>query len=159
MSQELALKLEPNWCTIKDIWDVSVDFFGREGLGPDAAYALSMVTQELLENAVKYGRFSSSDKIDLGMRIGEGDVTIEVKSPVSPDDDQLRHLDDTIQWIRGFQDPFEAYVDRLKLLSTQPQREGGSGLGLVRIAYEGQAILDFYVDESGVLAISAVHRR
>jgi hypothetical protein len=64
-----------------------------------------------------------------------------------------------IQWIRGFQDPFEAYVERMKIVSAQPYSNGESGLGLTRIAYEGRSVIDFYVDEGNVLAVSAVYRR
>jgi hypothetical protein len=32
-----------------------------------------------------------------------------------------------------------------------------SGLGLVRIAYEGRSILDFYIDEENMLSVSAVY--
>ena len=72
---------------------------------------------------------------------------------------RLKKLDDTIQWIRGYQSPFEAYVEKLKQVSAQPYAPGESGLGLARIAYEGQCVLDFYVDETDVLAMSAVHHR
>jgi len=72
-------------------------------------------------------------------------------------DENLRRLDETIQWIRGYQSPFEAYVEKLKEVSTG-ENQGESGLGLVRIAYEGQSILDFYVDEQNMLAMSAVYR-
>ena len=62
-----------------------------------------------------------------------------------------------VQWIRGFQDPFEAYLERLKEVSSQSLDHEESGLGLVRIAYEGQSVLDFFVTENHVLAVSAVH--
>jgi hypothetical protein len=129
------------------------------GLGDDEAYQLSMVAQELLENAVKYGAFSGAERIGLGVRMGSEDVTVEVKSRVGVDDANLRRFDQMIQWIRGYQDPFEAYVERLKQVSARPYSHGESGLGLARIAYEGRCALDFYVDEGNVLAVSAVYRR
>jgi hypothetical protein len=74
------------------------------------------------------------------------------------DDEHLRRLDRAVQWIRGFQNPFEAYVEKLKEVSSQSLESNESGLGLVRIAYEGQSILDFFLLDRNVLSVSAVHR-
>ena len=128
--------------------------------GDDEAYALSMVAQELLENAVKYGVFvrrptASSSRL----RVAPEDVTVEVANRVGLDEAHLRRFDQTVQWIRGFQDPFEAYVERMKVVSAQPYAHGQSGLGLTRIAYEGRCIIDFWVDAASTLAVSAVYRR
>jgi hypothetical protein len=59
----------------------------------------------------------------------------------------------------GFQSPFEAYVARMKVVSSRPWVEGKSGLGLARIAYEGRCLLDFYVTDTQRLAMYAVYRR
>jgi len=74
------------------------------------------------------------------------------------DDEELKKLDENIQWIRGFQNQYEAYMEKLKHISGKNLSEGESGLGLVRIAYEGQCILDFYVNEDDILAMSAVYK-
>ena len=52
----------------------------------------------------------------------------------------------------------KTYVEKLKEISNKTLAEGESGLGLVRIAYEGQSILDFYVNENNLLAVSAVYQ-
>jgi hypothetical protein len=144
---------------VKAAWDPCRAALSRAGLSDDETYQLAMVAQELLENAVKYGEFGGGDRIALGIRAAEEDVIVEVKSRVGVDDAHLRRFDQTIQWIRGFQDPFEAYVERMKIVSAQPYSHGASGLGLTRIAYEGRSIIDFYVDEDNVLAVCAVYRR
>jgi len=59
-------------------------------------------------------------------------------------------------WIRSYQSPFQAYLERLKLVASQPMEDEESGLGLVRIAYEGEAIIDFFVDDNDTLSISAL---
>ena len=61
------------------------------------------------------------------------------------------------QWIRGHQDPFEAYLSRLQEVSVQELENRESGLGLVRIAYEGQSVLDFFVDDRNVVSVSAIY--
>jgi hypothetical protein len=91
--------------------------------------------------------------------VAPAEVTIEVQNRVAADDVQLRRFDRAIQWLRGFQDPFEAYVERLKLVSAESYRGGQSGLGLARIAYEARCLVDFWVDERGTLAVSAVYPR
>ena len=155
----LELRIPPEWDAVKASWDRCRRILESAGLGADEAYALAMVAQELLENAVKYGEHRPGDGIRLGLRIGPDEVTVEVYNRVGPDDDHLRRFDQAIQWIRGFQDPFEAYVERMKIVSELPYAHGQSGLGLTRIAYEGRCILDFYVDPTSTLAVSAVYRR
>jgi len=156
---DLDLRLDPQWDAVKAAWDPCRKTLARAGLNEDETYQLAMVAQELLENAVKYGSFSDGERIFLGVHAAEEDVVVEVKSRVGVDEAHLRRFDRTIQWIRGFQDPFEAYVERMKIVSAQPYSHGESGLGLTRIAYEGRSIIDFYVDEHDVLAVSAVYRR
>ncbi len=154
----LALRIHPEWDAIKQAWDPCRAMLARVGFDDDTTYQLAMVAQELLENAVKYGAFRPDERITLEVRAGRDDVTLEVKSRVGVDDANLRRFDKRVQWIRGFQDPFEAYVERMKAVSTQPYSNGESGLGLTRIAYEGRCIIDFYVDDESVLAVSAVYR-
>jgi hypothetical protein len=129
------------------------------GLPEDQAYQLAMVAQELLENAVKYGTHQADEPVVLALRVAPHDVTVEVRNRVGVDEEHLRRFDQSIQWIRGYQDPFEAYVERLKHVSARPYAHGESGLGLTRIAYEGRCMLDFWVDEGNVLSVSAVYRR
>lgn len=158
-TQCIERDLPAEWDAIKATWDECMDHLKGCGLDGDTAYALCMVAQELLENAVKYGRPQTDGRVHLSIDVATRHVTIEVKSAATSDPSQLKKLDDTIQWIRGFQNPFEAYVERLKEVSAQPYVEGQSGLGLPRVAYEGQCILDFYVDETDTLALSAVYPR
>jgi hypothetical protein len=155
----LEQTIAPDWSAVKAVWSPCRAALEQHGLGQDEAYALAMVTQELLENAVKYGSFVAGEVIHLSVRLERDEATVEVRSRVGVDDAHLRRFDQTVQWIRSFQDPFEAYVERLKAVSAQPYAHGQSGLGLARIAYEGKCALDFYVDPANVLAVSAVYRR
>jgi hypothetical protein len=160
MERALHMKLMPEWDAIHTAWDPCDRHLEAHGLSRDEAYCLCMVVRELLENAVKYGGFAlGSPSIDLVVTVGPREVTVEVKNPVGVDSEHLHQFDRTIQWIRGFQDPFEAYVERLKIASAQAWGSGKSGLGLTRIAYEGRCVLDFYVDATNTLAVSAVRAR
>jgi hypothetical protein len=153
----LELVLSPEWGTIKDTWDTCLAHLAAQGLDEDTAYSLGMVAQELLENAVKYGAFSPGrDRIHFAISGQVESLVIEVRTPLG-DPSGLERLDGMVQWIRGFQNPFEAFVERLKEIAARPYAHPESGLGLVRVAYEGQCLLDFYVDDGDVLAMSAVY--
>jgi hypothetical protein len=160
MERTLQIKVKPEWDAIPTVWDPCERHLAAHGLSRDESYGLCMVVRELLENAVKYGGFAGgAPPIDLVIDVATREVTVEVKNPVGVDAAHLREFDRAIQWIRGFQDPFEAYVERLKIASAQAWGSGRSGLGLARVAYEGRCGLDFYVDASNTLAVSAVRPR
>jgi hypothetical protein len=159
MEHTIKLTLKPDWDEIEPAREKSAKFFETHGFAEDHVNSLIMVVSELAENAVKYGAYpDGGGSIGLGIEIGNKTVIIEVTNPVKTGDlSFLKHLDETIQWIRGFQDPFEAYAIRLKEVATRPLADRESGLGLVRISYEGQSILDFFVSDDNVLSVSAVY--
>lgn len=159
LPSQLALQILPSWDEIPQVRRRTAGFLGERRVPRDVVDAVSMVACELTENATKYGVFKDTDRIDIRVEIQPRNITVEVTNPVAPShDDNLSRLDRMIQWIRGFQDPFEAYLQRLKELSAEGLESTESRLGLVRIAYEGQSVLDFYVNENNVLAVSAMRR-
>lgn len=160
LNGRLERALPPVWDSTREWWDESKRFFTEHGLDADDSYAMAMTTSELLENAVKYGDWNRAptERIGLVLEVDGRAATVEVESPAADDAGALRRLDDQVQWMRGFQSPFEAYVERLKQLSSQPYREGESGLGLLRIAYEARCLVDFYVTPARRLALSAVYQ-
>jgi hypothetical protein len=160
MQPMLRLDVEPEWSEVDRVRESSAAFLRTHGLDAEAVEALSMVACELTENAVKYGTFEGRTReIGVTVTLASQAVTVEVRSPVADDADDgaMATLDYMIQWIRGHQDPFEAYIERLKEVSAQNMTSLESGLGLFRIAYEGHCILDFYVDDQSILAVSAVY--
>ena len=159
LEKRLAKRLAPDWDAAKREWAPLKAFFAECGLDANEAYAMAMTASELLENAIKYGDWSKKDDvITLAIEVSQRAVVVEVENPVIDDPASVRQLDDRIQWMRGFQSPFQAYVERLKQVSSQSYEEGESGLGLCRIAYEARCLLDFYVTGTGRLAMSAVYQ-
>lgn len=156
----LVLQLTPRWEELPRLRRRASEFLRAHQLPRDTVDAVTMVTCELTENATKYGSFSGdAPQVEVRIALAAAEVTVEVAQPVNRDDtNNLGRLDRMVQWIRGFQDPFEAYLQRLKELSTEDPTSSESRLGLVRIAYEGQSVLDFYVDERNILAVSAIRR-
>jgi hypothetical protein len=157
MNVTLQLSLRPVWEEIDALGGRCTDFLKAEGLDPDAQNALAMVACELAENATKYGHFQGDkERVKVSLEVETAHVTVTATNPVTPAEaDSLEVLDHTIQWIRGFQDPFQAYLERLRDVSSQGLDSVESRLGLVRIAYEGQSTLDFYVGADGMLVVSA----
>jgi hypothetical protein len=161
MKQSLIITVKPQWDEIENARIEAGTYLQSLGLMRDAVHSLTMVISELIENGIKYGSFSTpEDAVEVDINQNEDIITVEVINPLDTKDKTARNhltkLDKTVQWIRGYQDPFEAYVEKLKEVSRRPLKDEESGLGLVRIAYEGKAILDFFVGEEGSLNVSAV---
>lgn len=159
-SNSLVIDLKPDWSELDKISDLLEKFLNDPSFNRDDFDALKMVVTELVENGIKYGYFQTPEStFQLSLRKKRNRILIEVKNQIKDSElEHLRRLDTKIQWIRGYQNPFEAYVEKLKEISNKTLADGESGLGLVRIAYEGQSILDFYVNENNLLAVSAVYQ-
>lgn len=161
MDNSLKLKIIPDWEEIDKLRNSCILFLENHGFSRDLVHSLTMILSELVENSIKYGDFGEKvTEIFVQLDIGREYITIEVNNPVDPNNAiHLQRLDKTIQWIRGYQDSFQAYIERLKEISRKPLEDEESGLGLARIAYEGKAILDFFVMENtlNVSAISKYH--
>jgi hypothetical protein len=158
MEDSLKITLNADWDEIELVRKRGSKFLKYHGFSDDDVHSLVMVISELIENSIKYGNFKKSQsKVSVTLNITKNLITIEVNNPVDEKTAyDLRRLDRTIQWIRGYQDSFEAYIERMKEISKKPLQDDESGLGLVRIAYEGKAILDFFVREDNILNVSAV---
>ena len=158
MKKSIEFTVKPEWDEIEEIRNDSAEFLQAHELSDDTIHSLSMIISELIENGIKYGNFKMvENRVSVIINIDRNTVTIEVLNPVDEDADKhLSRLDRTIQWIRGYQDPFEAYIERIKEVSKKPLKDAESGIGLVRIAYEGKALLDFFVGENSILNVSVV---
>lgn len=156
--RSLKLTIKPDWEEIEEVRNTSSEFLKSHGFPGDAVNALTMVISELIENGIKYGNFQAPENnVSLTIDVGSRIITVEVINPVDETAHvHLKRLDRTIQWIRGYQDPFQAYTERIRAVSKKPLNDEESGLGLVRIAYEGKSILDFFVGEDNILNVSAV---
>ena len=160
MEHTLNIVLAPEWEELEGIRTKAQSFLERQDLPDDLIHSSVMVLSELIENSIKYGRFSGPDnRVNVNLEVSRKMITVGVSNPVDdsclPD---LKKLDRMIQWVRGYQDPFEAYVERLKEVSKKPLKDEESGLGIARIAYEGDVTLDFVVNDEDILTVSAVRR-
>ncbi len=158
MKSEFNFLLNPDWNEVKDVYYATNEFFSSLNFNSEYIQAFTMITCELVENSIKYGDFGgSTGKIEINIKVTGKNILILVKNPVgTTTEPYLVELDKTIQWVRGFQDPYQAYIERLKEISTEPIDNNKSGLGIVRISYEGHAIIDFFINEKKILNVSAV---
>ena len=152
--------IKPEWEEIQRVRDECHDHLRGMHLSGETTDAVTMVINELLENALKYGNYDNPDaRITYKLLIDKNNIIMEVTNPIFDDDDtNFRLLDKTIQWIRGYQNPFEAYVEKLREVSIRPIDNRESGIGLVRAAYEGQSIIDFYIRDDNRISVSAVYQ-
>lgn len=155
MKDALSFTIQPDWQEISRINDQTRAFLNRTDLPETVIETYTMVICELLENGIKYGR--DGEQIEIRVALSDTDISIEVDNAV--DEQARRHLselDRTLQWIRGVQDPYQAYLERIREISREPLNLAKSCLGLIRIAYEGRASLDFIIDDNDRLSVSAL---
>ncbi|MFC1483985.1 ATP-binding protein [Candidatus Neomarinimicrobiota bacterium] len=150
--------LSPNWDELEPVRQEAHDFLQDRDLQDDIVYSTVMVLSELLENSIKYGHFKDPDStVRVSLDVDSHIITVAVTNPVNEGCyKDLEKLDKMIQWVRGYQDPFEAYVERMKEVSKKSLHDTESGLGIVRIAYEGSVTIDFFVSDEDLLTVSAI---
>jgi len=160
MLSDFNLSIPAKWEKLDSVRDKAEAFLYKNEFNKEQVYAMVMTTSELAENAIKYGDSDCTDAcVQISLSVRTKEVIIEVKNKIKDiNDSDLKKLDEDIQWIRGFQSHYEAYLEKIKHVSGKSLEDGESGLGLVRIAYEGQCILDFYINENDILAMSAVYK-
>jgi len=125
--------------------------------GDDYGFAdsVALTAFELLENAIKHGSNDSDTggipiKVFTDMNI----TTVEVRNKISADQEsKLDRLDAIIQKIRGYQNPVEIYRETLRQLRSA--RISPPPFGIVRLAYEALADIDFYMTDGDEVCVSA----
>jgi hypothetical protein len=157
VEKNFEMTIVPNWPEIDTVYNKANNYFSSFNFNLDYVDRVTMVTCELVENAIKYGNFQNEEKVKVGVKIKNDKVTIVVKNPIGEKSlPYLRELDKTIQWVRSFQNSYEAYIERMRRISTEPLNFVKSELGIVRITHEGQATIDFIIHDGKMLNVSAV---
>ena len=153
----VELELAPTWDRVAGVVQEARAFFASAGVDPEAAEAMGMIATELCENAVKYGK---REPVRLQLHARDTELVVDVSNAI--DERAVRHVSriaDTLTWMKSFVDPFHAYVARMKMVSSQELESFESGLGLLRVAAEGQAVLSFKLDGNRVVTVSATRPR
>lgn len=124
----------------------------------DGCHAIAMVTGELLENALKYGDWTSEDRAMFRLRVHgrEGNIEVSVQNPLKQDDQNAQNLMKSIEWIASYPKPEQAYRARmLQIAQDETDDVTPSRLGLARIAFEGNCRLSARID-NGTVTVNAL---
>ena len=137
----IDLPIRTDWSNVEIIRNSILGCFRAAFAHLDSCERMAMVAGELMENAIKYGRWNDHDhQLRLRLRGNEKQVEIVVECPIEPNSPRVQDLFDTLTWLKGFASPAQAYQARMLTIAEDPAASG-SKLGLVRIAYEGNCTL------------------
>lgn len=127
------------------------DFYERVLSDDDSTSRLALATQELLENAIKYGTHGDTVlSIELDRRVGE----VRVRTSNRSDPSNIAVLRQRFAEMSAAPDAFKFYQ---QLLRSTANDAIGSGLGLARIRCEGEMDVDLKV-EGDLVGVSAIAR-
>ena len=158
MQKSIKFTLKPRSEEVEKVIGKCSNFLKSNGLLDDTVQSQVMVVRELVKNGLKYGVFDQPENwMIVQIHINKSEIIVEVMNPVNETNlHKLKELDETIQWIRGYQDPYEAYILSLKDASERSINCNANGLSLARIAHEANAIFDFFVSKDNILNLLAV---
>jgi len=156
--KRFRFNVKPGCNNVEKLREKSSDFLKSHGLSDNTIHAEMAILKELISSGKKIGNLKTSENEMSVLLLIENDTIIaEISRPIhESSSSQLDELDKTIQWIRGYQDPFEAYTTKRNDDADNLSNGDTNGIGLARIAYEAGAIVDFYVSEDNILNLSAV---
>jgi hypothetical protein len=122
----------------------------------DGCHIIATVAGELLENAIKYGSWTSRES-PFRLRVyGMGrKVEVSMENPVDPNSTAVKRVFETLDWIKTFPTTEDAYRAKLLEVASADRELGESRLGLVRIAYEGRCRLSAELN-GDMLRVSSV---
>src|SRR5512138_3558947 len=108
----VELPLHPGWEAIEPLRASVLACVKAVFPHPALAASVALVTAELLENALKFGRWDAAGGGVFGLRVGgtQDRVEIEVSSPVAADDEHLARLRAELARIAAAPSPEQAYT-------------------------------------------------
>jgi two-component sensor histidine kinase len=151
----VELPLHPGWEAIEPLRASVLACVRAVFPHPELAPSIALVTAELLENAVKFGRWEGGGG-QFALRVdGHRDrVEIEVSSPIAAGDENVARLHETLARIAAAPSPEQAYTKAVRSVALGKP----APLGLARAAYEGGCDLSAHV-EGNALRVRAVTRQ
>lgn len=151
----IDLPVRNDWRNVDVIRSSVQNCFSAVFIDVAGCHALSMVTGELLENAIKYGHWRQREQV-FRLRIS-GDASVAqvvVENPCTQESGHVERLQRSIEWIRSFPTAADAYRARLREIADLVDTGGTRQLGLVRVAYEGNGALSAAY-ASGIVTVTA----
>jgi signal transduction histidine kinase len=154
----VVLRIPPEWARIDPVRQAVGLCVVAVFASDDLKDALGMVCAELLENAIKYGKPDGRGvKIQLIER-GDGpdkEVMLSVTNAIESTSHHIDSLRQRLAWIDAFSTASDAYMAALSQVYERADEGAESGLGLVRIAYEGGCKIDCESPGEGLMTVRA----
>lgn len=158
MQDMITFQFEPDLQDIEAAGDKGSKFLKSHGFSDKAAQIPLMILRGLIESSIRIGEPAlANNQITVCIQVGEKEYVITVSNPVDETcDQQLMELDRSIQFIRGYQDPFVPYAIQRSKFGCSTLNGEIDCLDLAKIAYKGKALLDFCLTEEYILNLTAV---
>lgn len=150
----LEVPIAPEWTNVDRLRVAVLHCLSAALADTNIGDAVATVTSELLENGIKYGKWSGRDALHLRVFADANRIAIDVASPVDDASDHVRNVRKTIEWIDTFPSAREAYLARMRAIADAPATDG-SRMGLVRVACEGPCRLEAQLEGDGLLHVRA----
>jgi len=145
------LTFRPNVALVSVVRRFVTEFYERALRDPDGTSRLALATHELLENAVKYSRDGETTiRIAVDQQRTPHQVTIALRNRAEPAN--IAAIREILDGIRRADNAFEYYQ---RLLVARAKTRDAGGLGLARIAAEGEMTVQYRI-EGDVVVIEAV---
>jgi len=137
----IDVPIRSEWSNIDLLFTSVKACFAAMMMDVDGCETVATVAGELLENAVKYGDWSGSNRTFRFHVFGEGRrASIAVENPVSDPEHALSAIEEVLGWIASFPSAASAFQARLVEVADAEAGES-SRLGLARIAHQSNCRL------------------
>ncbi len=162
----IELSVPPVWSRVPEVRDALMHGARAVGLADESAYAVGMVVSELLENAIKYGTFSTDAAIQVVVHLASGVARVVVTNPVDAASAHPHRLRAAVARLGEVTSPLEAYVSRVTEILEEPAHSDvmpsathfghdDSGLGIFRVAHEAESTVSLRFLAEGWVEVSA----
>ena len=147
--ERYAVTVKPDWQEVERLREFTGTWASALLKDPWLRDRVAMVTAELLENAFRHGS-PEQPSIHYEASVSQGTVLVRVVSETQPGA-KKEELAARIAWLANFATAREAYMAQVKRIV-----DGQSvGLGLARIAYEGDCRLTCRLHPDGRVEVEA----
>lgn len=153
---QLEMDIRADWAGIDLIRAAVRLCVGATTFGSELKDSISMVTAELMENAVKYGL--NDGTVTFTLNANEDAIVVTVTNAIADGSEHVEALLERISWLSQFPTAEEAYLAALDEVYKSPNRaRSSSRLGIVRIAYEGACAVECDTSSRGRVTVRASH--